>query len=59
MFPEFLDETIPSQDVPMFVGHGGKVEPLCDESAIATKKKSDKMARRAGKSAEVTLLVSC
>jgi hypothetical protein len=37
MFPEFVDETIPPQDVPVFVRHGRKVEPLCDKSSIAEK----------------------
>ena len=33
----------------MFVGHGRKVKPLCDESAIATKQKADKMKEMVGK----------
>lgn len=37
MFPEFLYEAIPPQDVPVFVRHGRKVEPLCDKSSIAEK----------------------
>jgi hypothetical protein len=57
MFSELLDETIPPQDMPMFVGHGRKVKSLCDKSAIATKD-ADKMERRVGKAAEVTLLLS-
>jgi hypothetical protein len=37
MFPELVDEAIPSQNVPVFVGHRCKVEPLRDEGAIAKK----------------------
>ena len=39
MFPEFMDETIPPQYVPVLVRHGCKVEPLCDESSIAEKER--------------------
>jgi hypothetical protein len=35
IFPEFVDEAIPPQDVPVLVRHGCKVEPLCDKSSIA------------------------
>jgi hypothetical protein len=35
MFPKFMDETIPPQDVPVSVRHGCEVEPLCDKSSIA------------------------
>lgn len=37
VFPELLDEAIPSQDVPVFVRHGRKMKPLRDEGAIAEK----------------------
>jgi hypothetical protein len=37
MFPELVDEAIPSQDVPVLVRHGRKVKTLRDESAIAKK----------------------
>lgn len=37
VFPELVDKAIPSQDVPIFVGHGRKVKPLRDEGAIAEK----------------------
>jgi hypothetical protein len=37
VFPEFLDETVPPQDMPMLVGHGCEVEALRDESPIAKK----------------------
>jgi len=37
VFPELLNEAIPSQDVPVSVGHGRKVKPLRDEGAIAEK----------------------
>lgn len=37
MFPELVNEAIPSQNVPKFVGHRCEVEPLRDEGAIAEK----------------------
>jgi hypothetical protein len=35
VFSEFLDETVPPQDMPILVGHGCEVEALRDESPIA------------------------
>jgi len=35
MFPEFINETIPPQYVPVLVRHGCKVKPLCDKCSIA------------------------
>ena len=37
MFPEFLDETVPAQDMPILVGRRCEVEALRDESPIAEK----------------------
>jgi hypothetical protein len=37
VFPEFLDETVPPQDMPILVGHRCEVEALGDESPIAKK----------------------
>ena len=37
IFPELLDEAIPSQDVPVSVRHGREVKPLRDEGAITEK----------------------
>ncbi len=34
VFLELVDEAVPSQDVPIFVRHWCKVEPLRDECAI-------------------------
>jgi hypothetical protein len=50
VFPELVYEAIPSQDVPVFVGHGCKVESLRDESAIAKKKAGEIVGgKRVGK----------
>ena len=35
VFPEFLDETVPPQNMPILVGHRREVEALRDESPIA------------------------
>ena len=35
VFPEFLDETVPPQDMSILVGHRREVEALRDESPIA------------------------
>jgi hypothetical protein len=37
IFPEFINETIPPQDVPVLVRHGCKVKPLSDKCPIAEK----------------------
>lgn len=37
MFPEFVDETKPSQNVPVLMRHGCKVKPLRDKCSIAGK----------------------
>ena len=41
MFPEFFDETVPPQDMPMLVGRGCEVETLCDKSPITKTKSLD------------------
>ena len=45
VFPELLYEAVPSQDVPVFVGHGCKVESLRDESAISEKEQIRRIDR--------------
>lgn len=37
VFPEFINETKPPQDVPILMRHGCKVEPLRNECSIAEK----------------------
>jgi len=37
MFPEFINETKPPQDVPVLMRHGRKVKPLRDKCSIAEK----------------------